>query len=78
MTPPPKPATPPRVAELAVRLASRRSERAFIVGDFRDAFDDHVGRSGVAAARAWYWREALRSRSAGKATPARGAASRLA
>ena len=45
MTPPLKPATPPRVAELAVRLASPRSERAFIVGDFRDAFDDYVARS---------------------------------
>jgi hypothetical protein len=58
-----KPATPcpPRLAELAVRVASPRSERAFIVGDFRDAFEDHVARSGVAAARAWYWRETLRS-----------------
>ncbi len=55
------PATPPLLAELAVRVVSPRSERAFIVGDFRDAFDDHVVRSGVAAARAWYWRETLRS-----------------
>ena len=52
---------PPRLAELAVRVASPSEERAFVVGDFREAFEDRVAHDGVSAARRWYWREALRS-----------------
>ena len=55
-----KPA-PPALAEFALRLSCPRNERAFVLGDFREAFDDRIARAGVAAARAWYWREALRS-----------------
>ncbi len=54
-------AAPPRLAQLLVRIASPSSEREFVVGDFRDGFDDRVARNGVAAARRWYWRETVRS-----------------
>ena len=55
------PAAPPRLAELLVAMACRSEERAFVLGDFRDAFDEHVPRVGVDEARRWYRREALRS-----------------
>ena len=61
MTTPRKPIAPPRLAELAVRFASPREERPFVLADFREAFDDRLLRHGARAARAWYWREALRS-----------------
>ncbi len=61
MTTPARSAAPPRFAEFVVRIASPASERSFIAGDFRDEFDDRVARASIAAARAWYWREALRS-----------------
>jgi putative ABC transport system permease protein len=54
-------AAPPRLAEALVALLSTSEERPFVVGDFRDAFDERAARLGAAAARAWYWREVLRS-----------------
>jgi predicted permease len=56
-----RPAAPPRLAELLVALACRREERAFVLGDFRDAFDEHVARMGPREARRWYRREAFQS-----------------
>jgi putative ABC transport system permease protein len=54
--------TPPRLADLLLALASPDSERPFLLGDFREAFEERAaGNDGLAAARAWYWREALRS-----------------
>ncbi|HET7374149.1 MAG TPA: ABC transporter permease, partial [Gemmatimonadaceae bacterium] len=52
---------PPRLAELIVKLASPMGERSFVLGDFREAFEERVAAAGLSAARAWYWREAFRS-----------------
>ena len=57
----PKGTTPPRLAELLLKLASPRAERDFVLGDFRDAFDQRVAMLGASKARAWYRREAFRS-----------------
>jgi predicted permease len=53
--------TPPRLAELLLALASTREERPFVLGDFRDAFEEHLARQGLTAARWWYWKELARS-----------------
>jgi putative ABC transport system permease protein len=53
--------TPPR---LATWLLSRRldpAEREFAIGDVIEEFADRVERDGLARARRWYWRHALRS-----------------
>jgi predicted permease len=73
---------PPRIAEFLVWLVSPRAERDFVVGDFREMFEDRVARVGVRGARRWYWRETLRSlgpimhnrwKSRGRGSAARGA-----
>lgn len=56
-----KSATPPWLAEFLVKLASSRDERSFVLGDFREAFEERAANTGLSAARAWYWREVLRS-----------------
>jgi hypothetical protein len=61
MTTPSRPASPPPLAQLVVRLASPPNEREFVLGDFHEAFDERVAIAGAGAARAWYWRETFRS-----------------
>jgi putative ABC transport system permease protein len=56
-----QPVAPPRLAELLVKLAAPKGERSFVLGDFREAFEERAANEGLLAARAWYWREALRS-----------------
>lgn len=58
---PSPPSAPPRVAELLMWLASSHTERGFVLGDFREMFEDRVARAGIRDARRWYWRETLRS-----------------
>jgi putative ABC transport system permease protein len=55
------PIVPPRLAQLLVKLASPADERSFVLGDFREAFEERAATMGPSGARAWYWREALRS-----------------
>ena len=52
---------PPRLAELLLACVAPRSERRFVLGDFRDEFEQRAAALGARAARDWYWREALRS-----------------
>lgn len=52
---------PPRLAELLIKLATPKEERSFVLGDFREAFAERADNVPLRAARAWYWREALRS-----------------
>jgi len=52
---------PPRLAELLVDLFTTEDQRATILGDLLEEFSDLALRSGTAAARRWYWRQALRS-----------------
>jgi predicted permease len=54
--------TPPRVARLLLRLLLPAAERRVIIGDLDEEFGrDIAGARGAAAARAWYWRQALAS-----------------
>ncbi len=52
---------PPRLAERALSLVCAADERPYVLSDFRDAFRERLDSRGVAAARAWYWREVARS-----------------
>jgi len=56
----PRPA-PPRLAEFLVRILSAPDDRAFIIDDFREAFDERVAHIGLGAARSWYWGETVQS-----------------
>ena len=53
--------TPPRLADRLLALASPDAERPFVLADFHEAFAERAAGAGVVAARAWYWRETLRS-----------------
>jgi putative ABC transport system permease protein len=57
---PPAP-PPPWLAELLVSLVSPRAERGFVLGDFREMYEERMAGVGLRRARRWYWRETLRS-----------------
>ena len=52
---------PPRAAAWLVGVCASPDESDAVLGDLREEFVDVAGREGVAAARRWYWRQALRS-----------------
>lgn len=54
------PVSPPRSAERLLRLAIRKDEwREAVTGDLREEFSAIAERSGLPAARRWYWRQAM-------------------
>ena len=52
---------PPRLAVRLLSIVSPAEDRPYVLADFNVEFEDRANRSGLAAARVWYWREALRS-----------------
>jgi predicted permease len=54
---------PPRFAQwlVARTLSARTGERDAILGDLAEEFNDTLEHSGARAARAWYWRQTVRS-----------------
>jgi putative ABC transport system permease protein len=52
---------PPRLALWILRLRLSAEDREFAIGDLEEEFSDRVRRDGLARARRWYWRQALRS-----------------
>ncbi|MCZ6916950.1 MAG: ABC transporter permease [Gemmatimonadetes bacterium] len=53
--------SPPRLPALLVRAAVERCERRFVLADLHEEYDAVVASRGRAAARRWYWGQALRS-----------------
>jgi predicted permease len=53
------PPTPPRLAELLVRVTCPRPERDAVLGDLAEEHDTIHRQGNPAGARAWYWRQAL-------------------
>jgi putative ABC transport system permease protein len=53
--------SPPRLAVRLLSIVSPAEDRPYLLADFEQEFEDRGNTSGVAAARAWYWREAIRS-----------------
>lgn len=53
--------TPPRLALLFVARLLRGPIRAHVLGDLDALFHEQVRRRGIAAARAWYWKQVWRS-----------------
>jgi len=51
----------PRIASWLVYLFAPAEQAEAIVGDMLEEFSNRAERSGVAAARRWYWREAVRT-----------------
>jgi hypothetical protein len=51
----------PRIPAALVRLFARNEEAESMLGDLFEEFSLIVVRSGVLAARRWYWRQALKS-----------------
>ncbi len=52
---------PPRLAAWLVRASAPAEERADVLADLADELNEHASRVGAAAARRWYWRQALGS-----------------
>ena len=52
---------PPRLAARLVALLSPAEDRPYLLSDFEEEFEQRAKTAGVSAARAWYWRELLRS-----------------
>jgi putative ABC transport system permease protein len=52
---------PPRLALWILRWRLSAEDREFAIGDLEEEFLDRVEREGLARARRWYWRQALRS-----------------
>jgi macrolide transport system ATP-binding/permease protein len=50
---------PPAIAAWLVRFRVPVADREFVLGDLDEGFQARVHRYGAAAARRWYWREAL-------------------
>ena len=69
---------PPRLAAWLVRASAPAEERSDVLADLADELNEHASRVGVAAARRWYWRQALGSivplvrRRAGRQQASRG------
>lgn len=52
---------PPRLAARLVALLSPIEDRPYLLSDFEEEFEQRAKTAGLSAARAWYWRELLRS-----------------
>jgi putative ABC transport system permease protein len=52
---------PPLLASWVLRLAARRDDRPFLLGDLRDEFNAVAAAYGRRAAARWYWRQVLAS-----------------
>jgi putative ABC transport system permease protein len=52
---------PPRLAERLLNIVSSTEDRAYVLADFEEEFEERANTAGLAAARAWYWREVLHS-----------------
>lgn len=50
---------PPALARLIARLATPEREREFVLGDLHEGFHQRLDWSSPAAAKRWFWREAL-------------------
>jgi hypothetical protein len=54
-------ARPPRIALWLVDLFASGGHTESILGDLLEEFSDLAGRSGIATARRWFWRQSLKS-----------------
>jgi len=61
MTPPAEFVCPPRLAAWLVNLFTPAEEAESIPGDLLEEFSQLASKSGVAIARSWYWRQAVKT-----------------
>lgn len=52
---------PPRIAAWFVELFAYAEQAESILGDLHEEFSDVASKSGVVAARRWYWRQSLKT-----------------
>lgn len=55
------PVRPPRLAAWLLRMTAAREDRAFLVDDAADEFQQLADQNGRRSARRWYWHQALAS-----------------
>ena len=51
----------PQLAARLLALVSGEDDRRYLLADFEEEFEERLNAAGLVAARAWYWRETLRS-----------------
>jgi putative ABC transport system permease protein len=56
-----RPTTPPALAAWIAGLSAASDDRADVLHDLAEGFDERAASSGPASARRWYWRQTLRS-----------------
>lgn len=66
LPPPPLPPSPPSLAIWLAALRVDEQEREFALGDLEEDFRAMAATRGAAAARRWYWRQAIRTLAAGR------------